>query len=174
MIRPVLRCPDGVKFFDYWASLPKSDFVPDRRDFDPVQIPQTMPWVTMLDVHSAERVMFRLFGTGLVDLTGVDLTGENYPDYVGEDHREALGRTLVVQSERPCGRVNILKGQTAQGRSYTIEAVTLPLSLKSHDRTLLLGFAGIVDVSGEGEPGFAVASVEDPVWIDVGAGVPDF
>src|SRR3546814_1338569 len=77
--------------YDYWQSIRPNDLaLPGRRHFDPLDIPELLPNIWMLDVkRDPLRFRFRLIGTEIVRFTGRDSTGqwldEVYPGYAESD-----------------------------------------------------------------------------------------
>ena len=75
------------KFYDYWtAQSPGEGQLPGRQHFDPIDIPQLMPWVYLTDVVRdgvALRFRHRLVGTRVAERVGREATGmyfeELYP-----------------------------------------------------------------------------------------------
>lgn len=83
---PPNAAPKIKALFDYWRSIHPEDGLPGRRHFDPMDIPQLLGNIWLLDVtRDPLRFRFRLVGTEIVKFTGRDPTGkwldEVYPDY---------------------------------------------------------------------------------------------
>src|SRR3546814_3761584 len=76
--------------YDYWQSIRPNDLaLPGRRHFDPLDIPELLPNIWMLDVkRDPLRFRFRLIGIDIVRFTGRDSTGqwldEVYPGYAAD------------------------------------------------------------------------------------------
>lgn len=169
-----LCCQVTRDFLAYWQSLPRQDLVPDRKHFDPAKIPRLMPQIAILDVHSANEARFRLFGTGLVKLFGMDLTGKNYPDFYNEAARSLFNRMMMAQVSLPCGRVSAVRGQFADGQRARVEILSLPLAYEAADHAMAIAAVGVIETLGMGEPVLEITDIEATVWIDIGAGVPDW
>lgn len=94
---------------DYWSSKKTDGRLPARADIDPVDIPQVLQWTLLLDVVRSDaqpRFKFRLFGTGLVERAGRDLTGVWIEDAFPEEQRHAYffdAVARVVAEARPIG-----------------------------------------------------------------------
>jgi hypothetical protein len=71
--------PFAAKFFAYWLSLrPGAELLPGRQHFDPIDIPEVMPRVWLLDVVRAGahlRFRYRLVGTKEVETLQQEVTG---------------------------------------------------------------------------------------------------
>ncbi|WP_179954123.1 PAS domain-containing protein [Denitrobaculum tricleocarpae] len=79
--------PDAINdpvlsaLYRYWARLRKSDGPPLRSDLDPVEIPQLLPYVLLVECHDeGRRIKFRLVGTDVA--FGSDPTGRFLQDAV--------------------------------------------------------------------------------------------
>jgi hypothetical protein len=65
------------RLYDYWRSIhPAGDRLPGRQHLEPLDFPDLLRWVWLLDVVAEpERFRYRLIGTGQVHAMGRDLTG---------------------------------------------------------------------------------------------------
>ncbi len=73
--------PQQVQLLRYWLSLRGGDGLPDYRRFDPLDIPQLLGDLAVVDVERpAMRFRFRLHGTRVAAIRGKDLTGM----YIGD------------------------------------------------------------------------------------------
>ena len=66
----------------YWEAKKGKRRVPDRADFDPVDIPDIMPHVVMWDVLP-QGYRCRLAGTKMVEIHGREMTGIEMSDFHG-------------------------------------------------------------------------------------------
>jgi len=93
------------RLYDYWRGLCAGAAMPGRRAIDPVEFSYILGYVTLVDVEPAprRRYRFRLDGSILVQLSGMDYTGK-YLDELGmPDYSDfiAAGYDRVVESRRP-------------------------------------------------------------------------
>ena len=85
-----------LRLYRYWRSIhPNGGGLPSRRDLDPLDLADILPWIWMVDIQREPlRFKFRLMGTEHVHAIGFDptgmwideafpdfLTGPGYPDY---------------------------------------------------------------------------------------------
>ena len=63
--------------YDHWVELRGERPMPSRADFDPANVPlRILPNIMMVDVgYEPLAFTYRVWGTGVADLHGVDLTG---------------------------------------------------------------------------------------------------
>jgi len=90
----------------YWEDKRSAKEMPTRADIDPTTIGKDLlPWIALTEViDGGTRFRFRLCGTGLADIAGLDLTGryidELNPNQAYADYIVGLYR-LVVERRRP-------------------------------------------------------------------------
>jgi hypothetical protein len=73
-----LTDPRLKRFYDYWLSKSRGSKLPGRQDIDPLEIPDLLPHVSMLDVVRTGddiRFRFRLVGTANVHIAKREHTG---------------------------------------------------------------------------------------------------
>ncbi len=169
----ILQSAGARQFFEYWDSLPKTGFVPDRSDFNPPAIHRLMPSISLLEIVAPDRVELRLVGTDLVERMGTDPTGKNYLDSIAPDARPSYLEMLGHQVNHPCGRQSILRTREASGILSSVEVLSLPMSHRLSGHSLVVSYFGPTESVGFDGNGFReVQSFEDVRWIDIGAGVP--
>lgn len=113
----------------YWERKRGSRAMPAPRDMDPVEIPRLIPWLAILDVtHEPLDARYRLMGTRIVEMGGVDRTGQSFRDgHSGARLEERLTALRQLMAERTpvalSGRLDWL------GRDYRrFQCIHLPLS----------------------------------------------
>ena len=102
--RPVelaLTAPVHASAYAYWQSRrPSAGLLPSRTDLDPVDIPQLLPWINLIEVHYTEagdvRFRHRLVGTGIVEMRDRDATGKWFDEFYD---RDTLRRIRTVMDE---------------------------------------------------------------------------
>lgn len=68
--------PNIARFYDYWRSIHPPAGLPGRQHFRPMDIPDLLPSVWMLDVQREPfRLRYRLVGTRIEEVRGRALTG---------------------------------------------------------------------------------------------------
>lgn len=90
--------PRAVRLYRYWRSIrPPGVGLPGRRDFDPVAVPDLLPGICLLDVQQKPfRLRYRLVGTGIVEATGREVTGQ----WLEEAHPHIRGNTQLFDRYR--------------------------------------------------------------------------
>lgn len=136
------RCgPKAVALYQYWNARRGIRPMPTRADIDPLEMRQWLPRLTLVDVgQDASSFTYRLVGTQIVDLLGVNPTGrlvetawpEEMADHVVEGYHQ------VAETRKPlfCQQINSwLEDQTP-----TAWAMRLPLSSNGEDVDMILAY----------------------------------
>jgi len=147
---PKEAAPKIKALFDYWRSIhpagageggPLPPLLPGRRHLDPIDIPELLPNIWMIDVlrepqgSDALRFRFRLIGTEIVKFTGRDATGKPldavYPDYPNTEAFRA--HRAVAESGEPGYRKS---GVLSNPERDFVEAERLYLPLAEDGKTV--------------------------------------
>lgn len=106
----------------------KSDMLPHRRDMDLVSIARLMPRLVLLDVFSPQRMIFRLAGTEIENITGLRLTGRDHILMAHPEQRASRSRLLWGAATQPCGALAFHTiTHPDSGRILQIETFVLPI-----------------------------------------------
>lgn len=167
--------PDKPKaFFDHWASLRTDGLVPTLRAFLDHPSPAFQPFVAIYDVcDDGQRLPLRLFGTGLVEFNGSELTGEDFLLSAEPELREIISFTARMQVSHPCGRTDLRKVASTKGNYVETDALSLPLLTDDSKEPSIVLFLNHRATLGYGETLGSVLSIENIRWVDIGAGIPD-
>jgi hypothetical protein len=115
---------------DYWRSIKGADIAPSRKSFHIDELPpKLIPSVAVIDfVDEPMDFLYRFFGTHLVHIAGMELTGKRY----FADHivgfgaiNETLAPELIA---RRAPMFHHFEWQSSRGVRYESKAVRLPLS----------------------------------------------
>lgn len=87
---PPCYCPEIGEIVAYWDRIRPAGGLPGRGHFDPVDVPDLLPNIWLLDVfRDPWRFRLRLIGTAIVDFAQRDSTGrwfdEVFPDFPNSD-----------------------------------------------------------------------------------------
>lgn len=130
------------RLYDYWRSKRRGDRLPGRADLDPMEIPDLLSRLVLIDVARGERgcrYRFRLVGTEVVAAIGQDLTGQ-WLDQIG-----GVGRTdpviasydRVVATRSPHAWRNIVH---VEGREHVgYRRLICPLAADGETVDMLIG-----------------------------------
>lgn len=167
--------PEKLKeFYAHWASLPKEGLVPSLRDFLGTPSPEFQPYCAIYDVvDGGKSLPLRLFGTGLVSFNGGDLTGKDFLMSAEPELRGTLSYTARTQVEFPCGRTDLRRLATTQGKNVDTEALSLPLVTAAGKPASIVLYLNYQETVVYGETLESMMEMRGIRWVDVGAGVPD-
>jgi hypothetical protein len=115
----------------YWTRKRGERAMPRRADLDPIEIPTLLPHVFLIDVkrEAPQLLIYRVFGTALVELFGFDFTAQEVgkgtlPEHLPE-MRERYGR--VIRERQPYYHRTRLRDRL---NDFTdVDRVILPLSV---------------------------------------------
>lgn len=164
-------------FADYWNSLPKRDLIPSRADFDPCLQGPILSTYIIHELVSPEMVRIRLAGTKMREGFGMDPTGRNYLDFVEPARRAKASRAIFLVCEQPCGMLVKLKSKTQTGRMYMNETFALPMRDNEGRARLVYYQSNSAPLDGyrdATEDQLVVLDIAKRIFIDIGAGIPEF
>lgn len=159
-------------FVSHWHSLRSGDDVPTSQRFLDQADPETQPFVSFNDVEPSGRNVVALFGTALVDLWKVDLTGKEVLEFIDADQATRLTTDMLLCAEVPCGIWEVSTFRTTTGRVIGWEMVSLPLSLASSDRIRIARYHNILEPTQKNELIRDILHFQKKEWVDLGAGIP--
>jgi len=122
--------PDTIAMYEYWCERCGGRTMPGRSDIDPIHLPRRLlPFINLVDVVPDERrYVYRLVGTGDVEIRGQDPTGKSVMDAFfapcAEDALTCYDRVVTT-------RAPFLDPEpfvAPNGRYVTEETIFLPLS----------------------------------------------
>jgi hypothetical protein len=136
------RCgPKAVALYQYWNARRGIRPMPTRADIDPVEMRQWLPRLMLVDVGpNGQSFTFRLVGTQIVDLLGVNPTGrlletawpEEIADHIVDGCREVVETRQPVFSQQISGWL--------EDQKPTAWAMRLPLSSDGKDVDMILAY----------------------------------
>ena len=136
------RCgPKAVALYHYWNSRRGNRAMPSRLDIDPLEMRPWLSRITLADVGAdGQHFTYRLVGTQLVDLLGVDPTGRlvetAWPGEIAEHVVD--GYRQVVETHKPifCQQINAW----LDDQKPTAWAMRLPLSSDGEEVDMILAY----------------------------------
>lgn len=136
--------------FDYWHGIAPSEggLLPGRRHFDPLAIPQLLPYLILYDVERQPRLRlrFRLVGTMVGQWIGTELTGY-YTDEVSDISE--LMQVLGPAIEQGLGVWRRWPRLLRSAESFSVmEALLLPLAEDGRQVDMLVGLYQAGDIDG--------------------------
>lgn len=160
----------------YWLSLPKQGGIPFKRALDPGAMRRFVANLVMVERHGPREYKWRLMGTAVRNMTGVELTGTEAFEFHTPQQRERALVAYNAQLETPCGVWGITMLQGASGFEAPAEILVLPLRADDGTPRFL---ANTVDRLPDGrrlDPNAAIdvklLSWSEHRFLDIGFGLP--
>jgi hypothetical protein len=174
-----LRSQDSAAFIRAWNRWRGDRLLPSRRDFDLGSIKRLLPRVILLEIRSPTEVAFRLAGTWVTRVLGVELTGRNYLELGNPADRKERAELLFAEVAQPCGAVMIYPMHYASGRAAPVEVISAPVvGDEPTDPPLVFALLTELVPNGYPEPLAPELARQLPTgrqlrFFDIGAGTPD-
>ena len=121
----------------WWSASDRHPVPPRRKDFDPIEVPQALPGITIFDIERDPwRLRVRIVGTRIVEETGRDTTGV-YLDQL--EHAELVVARARWAAEHRCPYFMSAAPVTWTSRKYKhYSALALPLVDASGQTCMIL------------------------------------
>jgi DNA-binding response OmpR family regulator len=122
---PVLR-----RAYDYWHEKAAGRRAPDRRDLDPAEVTDILPYLSILDIVAAggdTHHRYRLVGTRVVEALGYNPTKHIVEEFADNGHAEFMTGLLreVAATARPLYAASSFRSNTA---GLSTERILLPFT----------------------------------------------
>ncbi|WP_338033045.1 PAS domain-containing protein [Hwanghaeella grinnelliae] len=140
--RRSLKPPSLEEFLSYWDSKKSGRTFPSRLDLDPVDIPNMLPFVFLVDVlGQGHDFRYRLVGTDIVRNTKKDFTG-----YLLSEIREigSQGKLIEMYQRTVADKAPVterLPFKTRGGVKKFYDVAVTPLSRNGEVVDMLFGYA---------------------------------
>lgn len=158
---------NSCDLYAYWHSLALlRGGIPLREDFDPAQVPRLLPHIFIAEKEAdTGRFRFRLSGTAIRDIMGVENTGRYLDELLeGDDLTNVAGMFEEVMAHGTC--VRSIEGLTYSDRSYLrVEILRLPLAQKEGGQHLVLGCLSRIE--NDCRPNQVPGKVKDKTLIQI-------
>ncbi|MEK9660546.1 MAG: PAS domain-containing protein [Alphaproteobacteria bacterium] len=137
---PIEQITPGVhrELYALWLGKLSGKRLPARGDFDPLEMPRLLPYVTLFDVeYEPIRFYVRLAGTAIAEGIGMEFTG-HYLDEM-ENIENTLERCVrLVETRQPYFHASLpLVWSQNDFRSYSV--LGLPLATDGETVDMILG-----------------------------------
>jgi hypothetical protein len=105
-----------IELYEYWREKKQQRSMPRRDEIDPSEISMLLPHIMLVDVVDGNEFRFRMVGTALDGVIGVNATGRKidevmaagpYADYVLGIFREVLQQKVPLYAECEHGDLSV-------------------------------------------------------------------
>lgn len=169
--------PRARAFADYWLSLPKTDLIPHRADFDPTVLAAILDTFMIFEIVAPDHFLVRLAGTTVVENYGREITGLNYLDFRSDEERPTTRAAMTLITTHPCAQLVRQHTRTGDGSYRNSESVGLPLRDDTGAATLMyyqVDNTAITDFKTRAERYLVAKTTVTRLFLDIGNGIPDF
>ena len=125
---------------DYWDSKRAGRRMPARRDIEPTEILDLLPYVVLIDVEREPLdFRYRLVGTAVAARFGHDRTGERFSAQLQQTAGSEVWHTAVriLEEKRPI--VSHIPYVGFKGWIQNYRDISMPLSENNHDVNMIFG-----------------------------------
>jgi hypothetical protein len=140
---PATCHPSTLTIYDYWIDKCRGRRMPMRSDIDPITMPRRiLPDICLVDVVPDERrYVYRVVGTGEVEVRGNDPTGKSVLEgFFGPSAEDALAcYDRVVSTRAPF--LDPMPFTSKDGKYVNVETLFLPLSEDGMNVSKILVFS---------------------------------
>ncbi|PKQ09237.1 MAG: PAS domain-containing protein [Alphaproteobacteria bacterium HGW-Alphaproteobacteria-12] len=131
--------------FDYWNAIRAGRPAPRRSEIEPGNIRRILPYVFILERKDRGDYRFRLAGTGLCSVYGMEFRGHNMLSMWQDDCVENLKQALEDVTREATISVVEYTATTNDRREATFEMILLPLAHEDGSVSRVLGAAVPID-----------------------------
>jgi hypothetical protein len=131
--------------FDYWNTMRAGRPAPLRSEIQPGQIRGILPYVFILERESDNSFRFRLAGTGLCNVYGMEFRNHNLLSMWQEDCVDSLRHALDEVTRNASVSIIEYTASTNERREATFEMILLPLAQDNGAVTRVIGAAVPID-----------------------------
>lgn len=168
----------GRQLYAWWLEARGDKPMPVSSDVSLRALVELLPYIRYMSWEDEKTLVFRIFGSALVEGCGMDLTGYNVfgpADHAESDRDRARLRALHAQ---PCGLVMIRDVYDQSGGAFPCEFMTLPIAPDGRGddgRERVIGTVVPCTQISEWNVDVAldrILKLHRAVYIDTGFGVP--
>ena len=172
----VFQTKECRHFARIWDRCRRGKLMPNRSDIDIEDLAPLVSQVTIIEVRSRYEARVRLVGTSVRDVTGSEVTGQNWIDMAPEEQREERAERVHRHIELPCGSRTVTGTELRSGLVIMTEFAAFPiLPNKDGFPPQIIGcFHPLTDnyLSPDAGTGLAASNPNYFAYLDIGAGTP--
>lgn len=134
-----MKHPANRDFYAYWDEKRAGASAPERSDLEPEQVRHLLGDIFVLSYDAAAGFPFRVAGTRLCALLGVDLKGRSFLSLFRDHDRSEMQDIVGIVAEETLPTVVGMTAQAPDGARIHHELLLLPFSARSHSPVSLTG-----------------------------------
>lgn len=136
--------------FQYWNEVRGDKLAPSRLEIEPSRMGHILPETCILERTEDGACVFRLAGTRICDMLGLELRGARLTDLASPDDTLTLSRMVATVTHQGAVALMTLSAHDGEGASIAMEAVLLPLTHTGNEVTRYLG---------------SICPIDPPTWL---------
>jgi len=165
--------PHRLALLNAWLGWRGDDLVPAVVAIKAEDLGSALGYVSVLEVQSPDRAIFRLAGAWYDEVADRDLVGENYNDLIVEERRSTSRERIWNKASVPCGAVALSKLVRPSGQEVLVRGLMLPVNPSTPQEPMKIYAA--VDVlakasQGAGDNISEYAAAYEFDYVDIGHG----
>lgn len=167
-------------FEAYWRGLPCVRQLPDYKSFDPLDIPELIPYLLVIEGALApKRSMFiKMSGSEPSNRAGQNVSGIDVRELFNEGDLNNMWATATTMLNAPCGRLQHNVVRYEQAVSATTEMTLFPMVTDNPDQFAIISVSDRIGFTPQysQQPTGSPSRLRPPdlfAWIDIGHGTPD-
>jgi hypothetical protein len=142
------RDPRATALAAYWRSKCAGRPMPDREDIVPAEIVPLLPYIFISEaLNGGAAFRFRIFGTALVNLIGVELTGKSIAD-IGANSSVVTDTAAATLRWQSITRMTFDTARPVSASGRLVNTIHRTLEWESFSAPLTVGGAGIGQIVG--------------------------
>lgn len=138
--------------YDYWTAKRGQRLMPSRADIDPIEIPQLLPWLYLVDVleeggadlSGGGRFKVRLVGTGITKVLGRDITALSFEEAYEDSYYDMMVGIYTELCRRKIPCVRMWQSPHPEQGEISFRSAIFPLSANGRDVNMALGLMDFI------------------------------
>jgi hypothetical protein len=163
-------------FFNAWRGLRHGALMPRLSDYLDAAPARLQPFVSIVDVHGPDKVLVRLFGTGLAAIAGQDFTKKDFSPIYAAQELARVGAIAWQAVNHPAGYFCMRTVRASNGLVLDCDCICLPLALDQTAPKCMITFVHLpaqLPRLPQTDAVSTVTAVRFISWLDIGAGTPN-
>lgn len=134
-----MKHPSNREFFAYWDQKRGDGQAPDRTDIEPGAVRGLLGDIFVLSCDASAGYPFRVAGTRVCALLGVDLKDKSFSGLFEPGSRRDIEEIIAAVAEETLAAVAGVTAATPGGSQAHFELLLLPFNTRAHEPVSLTG-----------------------------------
>jgi hypothetical protein len=134
-----MKHPSSRAFFAYWDKKRGTARAPDRSDVDPAAVRELLGDIFVLSCEPKTGFPFRVAGTRVCALAGIDLKDQSFIALFTEASRGEIEEITTIVADETLGAIAGLTALRVDGSKAHLELLLLPFNARPHTPVSVTG-----------------------------------